>query len=810
MPTRLRPAWLLPLVTFVCALHLTAADTPHTAPPRVLPIADNAFAGSSVNVVANTRSALVTHSTTQFAAFYDAEGFMVLAQRPLGSDTWRTLRTAHRGNVADAHNSISLGVDGAGYLHVAWDHHNSPLHYARAVAPGSLELAAPSPMTGQREQRVTYPQFHLLPDGDLLFLYRDGGSGNGALVLNRYATSARKWTTVQPNLVDGEGQRSAYADLHVGSDGTLHLAWIWRDSPDVAPNHDLAYARSKDGGATWTKSDGTPLQLPITAATADYAERIPTARNLMNSPVVGSDAKGNPYLCTYWSPAAEAAPQFHIVRHDGTRWTVIPGPAPSRPFTLAGKGTKRPPLSRAALLVDPTWDRLAIHLIYRDDARDRRMILASRAGHEAGVWTTHELHSDSLGGWEPSIDPVLWRRLTQAHLLVQPVTQADGSDDDASTVAAPIASLLWAPATSRMRATPHAAEAALPADPSPIEPAAVRALAQRAAEWQWANFPPAEKRHPRGWEVAPFYIGVLALDRISPDHRNRERMLQQAEAIGWQPHVRRYHADDHCVIQAYYELYQHYREPKMIEPSKKRFDEILAHPPTALFDWGTPNHLDRWSWCDALFMAPVAWLQTWKETGDPRYLEFMNREWWITTDRLYRPATGFYFRDESYLDLREPNGKTIHWSRGNGWVFAGLARVLDLFPKDHPDYPRYVSLYREMASAVLAAQQPEGLWRPGLLDPETHTALETSGSSFYTFGLAWGVNRKVLDRAATEPAIRRAWNALARCVTPDGKLEHVQPIGAAPEGFDPQHTDVFAVGAFLLAASELYPLAGGH
>ncbi|HEY0947803.1 MAG TPA: glycoside hydrolase family 88 protein, partial [Opitutaceae bacterium] len=406
---------------------------------------------------------------------------------------------------------------------------------------------------------------------------------------------------------------------------------------------------------------------------------------------------------------------------------------------------------------------------------------------------------------------VNWRRLTQVHVLVQNVAQRDGNDNVAAAApASPIGSLIWAPAVERMRErSASTAQPPRPGDDSPVDPAAVRALAQRAADWQWANFPPPEKRHPRGWEVAPFYIGVLALDRISPDDRNREKMREQAEAIGWQPHERLYHADDHCVIQAYYELYQHYHDPKMIEPSKARFDEILANPPAARFDWGTPNHLDRWSWCDALFMAPVAWLQTWKETSDPRYLEFTNREWWITTDRLFRPDAGLYFRDESYLDLREANGKTIHWSRGNGWVFAGLARVLDRFPKDHPDYERYTKLYREMARAVLAAQQPDGLWRIGLLDPQTHTARETSGSSFYTFGLAWGVNRGLLDRTKVEPAVRRAWNALAASVTPDGKLENVQPIGAAPEGFDPHHTDVFAVGAFLLAASEAYPLFGG-
>ncbi|HWA86099.1 MAG TPA: glycoside hydrolase family 88 protein [Opitutus sp.] len=349
--------------------------------------------------------------------------------------------------------------------------------------------------------------------------------------------------------------------------------------------------------------------------------------------------------------------------------------------------------------------------------------------------------------------------------------------------------------------------AAQPNLDAPLVAADTLALAQRVADWQWLHLPSPKDRDPRGWEIAPFYLGTLALDRIAPDRRYRELMIRQADGNHWQPGDRLYHADDHCVIQAYLELYHELHEPRMLEPSRQRLDEILAHPSAASFDWGQPNATDHWTWCDALFMGPMSWLLMWHETGDRRYLDFMNREWWRTTDLLYNRAVGLYFRDASFLHRREPNGKTVHWSRGNGWVFAALVRVLALFPRDHPDYPRYVALYHEMAAAILAAQQPDGLWRGGLLDPAAHPARETSGSAFFAFGLAAGVNHGLLDRARAEPAIRRAWNALAACVTPDGKLEHVQPIGSAPGNFDPHHTDVFAVGAFLLAAAEVHDFA---
>jgi hypothetical protein len=416
---------------------------------RFLPIAAHAWAGSSVNVVANIRQSLFSDGGSQVAAFYDADGFMVLARRARDGDAWTTRRTSHRGDVADAHNAISLALDGAGYLHVAWNHHDSPLHYARSVAPDSLELAAPAPMTGERESRVTYPQFFRLPSGDLLFLYRDGQSGRGSLVLKRYSAATRTWTMVQPDLIDGEGRRSPYWGMTVDRRGGLHLAWIWRESPDVATNHDLAYARSVDGGVHWTRSDGTPLALPITAATAEYARRIPQNRNLMNSPVVATDGEGRPYLCTYWSPTAEAPPRFQIVRHDGTRWETWPGPARTDAFVLAGTGTKRPPISRAILLVGAEAGEPTVHLVYRDDARGGRIIAAIRAPGTAPAWTERELTTDAVGAWEPAFDPVAWEERREVHMLVENVVQRDGDDRHAAPVGpAEIGDLVWKPDTA--------------------------------------------------------------------------------------------------------------------------------------------------------------------------------------------------------------------------------------------------------------------------------------------------------------------------------------------------------------------------
>jgi rhamnogalacturonyl hydrolase YesR len=244
----------------------------------------------------------------------------------------------------------------------------------------------------------------------------------------------------------------------------------------------------------------------------------------------------------------------------------------------------------------------------------------------------------------------------------------------------------------------------------------------------------------------------------------------------------------------------------MLAPTKERFDWILANRPTTSLSFDkkvNPKSQERWSWCDALFMAPPAWARLWKATGEQRYLDFAVEEWWATSDYLYDKEEHLYFRDSSLFEKREANGKKIFWSRGNGWVMGGLVRMLELLPADHASRPRFVQQFREMADKVITLQQPDGFWRASLLAPEHYPMQETSGTGFYTYALAWGINQGLLDRAKFEPAVRKAWAALASCVNADGKLTHVQPVGFTPVTFDAENSEPFGVGAFLLAGSEV-------
>lgn len=337
-------------------------------------------------------------------------------------------------------------------------------------------------------------------------------------------------------------------------------------------------------------------------------------------------------------------------------------------------------------------------------------------------------------------------------------------------------------------------------------PQAVLTIMQRVADWQLAN---PSKHPPTDWTQGAGDAGMMALAGISGDPKYRDAMRAMGEANQWQPGPRFYHADDHCVGQAYAELYFLFRENKMIAPLRERFDGILAKPSetkTLALKEGD-KAFENWCWCDALFMGPPAWLRLYAATDDTRYMDFAVKNWWRTTDYLYDKEEHLFYRDDSYFEKREANGKKIFWSRGNGWVMAGLVRMLQYLPADHPDRPKFEKLFKEMAAKILACQQPDGLWRASLLDPEDYPVKETSGSGFYTYALAWGVNQGLLDRQKYEPAARKAWAALVGCVDADGKLTHVQPIGADPKKFDETSTEVYGTGAFLLAGSEIYRMA---
>lgn len=439
-----RPALLLYLFLPSCVLALAAGCASVPAPQVTLSTVADGWAGNSVNAVVFRKNALVSDASTQYIAFYDRDAHVVLGKRRLGSNIWETRRTPYRGNARDAHNAISIMLDGAGYLHLSWDHHNSALRYARSRAPGSLEMDM-APMTGQDEGRVSYPEFFRLPDGRLLFLYRDGGSGRGNLVVNRYDPQSASWQRLHRNLVDGEKQRNAYWQATVDAQGTLHLSWVWRASPDVASNHDMAYARSRDGGGTWEDSLGQPYALPITAASAEYAARIPQNSELINQTSMAADAQGRPYIATYWRAPGSDVPQYRVLYARDGSWRRLDLDFRKTPFSLSGGGTKAIPIARPHILIAPgRAGATAGLLVFRDSERGERVSAVRIDDVDAGRWSVHDLAPQPVGAWEPSFDTELWRRDGVLDLFVQAVRQVDG-EGMAQVAPTPVQVLRWTP-----------------------------------------------------------------------------------------------------------------------------------------------------------------------------------------------------------------------------------------------------------------------------------------------------------------------------------------------------------------------------
>jgi unsaturated rhamnogalacturonyl hydrolase len=344
-----------------------------------------------------------------------------------------------------------------------------------------------------------------------------------------------------------------------------------------------------------------------------------------------------------------------------------------------------------------------------------------------------------------------------------------------------------------------------PADPGPLatdlspslHPRAIHRAMRKVADWQLSV---ARSDFNQQWTSAALYDGLIALSSATHDPIYANAVTAAADSFHWKLLDTRFpHADDEALGQAYLDLYQLHPDPNRLASAQATMNRLAALPPDATHP--------LWWWCDALFMAPPVLAHLYAITGGRKYLDALDRNWAITSNLLYDPAEHLFFRDASFLHKKEANGQLLFWARGNGWVLAGLANVLQYMPTDYPSRARYVTQFRDMASRIAQLQNPDGLWKTGLLDPGAYTQSEVSGSAFYTFAIAWGINHHLLDRVRFEPVVARAWAGMVHHIYASGRLGSIQPIGAAPGAFTPSSSYVFGVGGFLLAGSELDRMA---
>ncbi|WP_298480806.1 glycoside hydrolase family 88 protein [uncultured Maribacter sp.] len=346
-----------------------------------------------------------------------------------------------------------------------------------------------------------------------------------------------------------------------------------------------------------------------------------------------------------------------------------------------------------------------------------------------------------------------------------------------------------------------------------IEPAKVKKVMKKVADWQIHHFSDSysgrkNPHHPLHWANGALYVGMIKWAGMAQEDTYYNWLKEIGESNNWNLHERKYHADDHTVGQFYADLYRKYKDNKMLKPTIEQFNFIRMHPSKSSLRWDTPYHQDRWDWCDALFMSPPVWAKLYKITGERKYLDFMMTEYKATTDFLMDKKENLFYRDERYMDKLD-NGTKIFWSRGNGWVFAGLVNIMNELNPKSKEYKYFLKIYKKMAKKLLQIQTAKGHWSMSLLGDAAYPTPETSGSSFYVYGLAWGINNGILDKKEYTTAVKKGWIAMVSYVTEDGMLGYVQPIGAAPGKAWADKTEVYGTGAFLSAGSEIYKLYGG-
>lgn len=335
-------------------------------------------------------------------------------------------------------------------------------------------------------------------------------------------------------------------------------------------------------------------------------------------------------------------------------------------------------------------------------------------------------------------------------------------------------------------------------------PQDVLSVMKKVADWQLGN--PTGKQL-NSWEYAPFYTGLMALYQTSSDRKYYDAMMDMGKTVNWETVARPYDANVLAISQVFLELYEMTGQDYMIDKSRFVMDATIQRElePDITFD-KNKYWWEWWSWCDALFMAPPAYARLATLRKEPKYMDHMIREWKRTSAYLYAPRDSLFFRDDRFFKMKSANGAKIFWSRGNGWVVGGLARVLQYLPKDHESRSFFENQFRQMCYKLKRLQMQNGFWSQSLLDPQNYPQKESSGTGFFVYAMSWGVNNNLLDRKEFLPVIEKGWKALMTSLHPNGKLGYVQEVGDAPTNVKYEDGETYGTGAFLLAGSELYKL----
>lgn len=388
----------------------------------------DAWAGNTINTVIFRHHGILTHNNRQYSAFYVDTQTLRLVQRDLVTDTLRTFDLPGEYNLRDAHNSISMGIDRHGHLHISYDHHATQLRYRRSINPGDIcAWSEELPMTGAHEEKVTYPTFILPHHGfPLTFLYRDGVHDRGTARIKTYDEATQTWTNHPHSILSGSDQKPWTSNPYwnhpaIGTDGSLHLSFVWRThtlgEEKRINNINIGYACSHNNGLSWQTSQKRPYKLPITQVNAETIYPVSPGSNLINQTSMALDSRNRPHI-VFYADDPNGVPQYQHLWFDGKVWHHHVVSNRTQAFSLQGGGTLQIPISRPEIIIDREDN---VYILTRGDHTQDRLaatfLPAANYAHQPN--NIQILSEEDIGFAEPIIDRKRWQQENVLTLLLQ-------------------------------------------------------------------------------------------------------------------------------------------------------------------------------------------------------------------------------------------------------------------------------------------------------------------------------------------------------------------------------------------------------
>ena len=739
-----------------------------------------------------------------YAGWIDSYGNIVVGTYDHDTKKIQTSMVAERFEVDD-HDNPSLLIDKTGSIMVFYSEHHrqSGIRMRRSVGPEEIGAWEEERIVGKHNEdltkafgeRYTYANVAYLSEEDRIYLFWRSSDGKPAY---SYSTDAgRSWTEGKVFFEPEPLYSFRRPYVKISSNGVDKIGFTLTDGHPRDEKNNSVYFTYLQGGFFY-RADGSRIKSIVDAPLLpNDLDKIYNATEETGKAWVWDiafDEKDYPVIAYVRFPEDSSSHVYRYGRWDGSDW---------KSYDLINSGKWFPKTPVDSLEPEPHYsaglaiDHENVNVLYLSVNRDSIFEIEQWTTEDAGKnWKTRQLTG---GSSKDNIRPFAVRNAREGNPL----------------------QVLWMTNNFYEHYTKYqsAIQTSIPFDRKSIDPFSEKGimdLTGQVADWQILN--PVKRRwgtykdyRQQGidWINGAFHTGLWYLYEETGESVFKHHIMNIGYNHNWRPYHDIFNADNLTFFQQAIELYQEDPRPEYITDIQYVLDIHLARDPLAPENLyhnreDNPYHHEWWTWCDALYMGPPTFARMYELTGEKKYLDYAIKYWKKTSDYLYSPEDSLYYRDYNYFDELSENGKKIFWSRGNGWVLAGLARFIPYIPKDHPDRQMFIDEFKAMSAKLLKLQnKKDGMWRVSLLDPEYLDQGESSGTAFFTWGMAWGINNGLLDKATYWPAVEKAWKALCNNVNAEGRLGFVQQVAASPYPFYSHEYHLYASGAFIGAGMEI-------